>query len=111
MKPHAMAVVLAAGLAAGCSWSPAPSIDRALLHAAWTSDGGSFDFVIGEHTILYEFDMREHPYTLEGNILVIDFLDPTLGVQRKEIVRLTTDELELRDVDVGGEATLFRHVE
>ena len=42
---------------------------------------------------------------------VIDFLDPVLGVRRKEIVRLTTDELELRDVDLGGEPTVFRHVE
>jgi hypothetical protein len=38
-----------------------------------------------------------HPYRLEGDVLVIDFEDPTLGVQRKRILRLTHDELEFKD--------------
>ena len=33
----------------------------------------------------------------EGNVLVIDFEDPTLGVQRKRILRLTDEELEFKD--------------
>ena len=41
--------------------------------------------------------MKEHPYRLEGDVLVIDFEDPTLGVQRKRILRLTDDELEYKD--------------
>src|SRR5438552_7955919 len=46
-------------------------------------------------------DMKEHPYRLEGNVLIIDFEDPTLGVQRKRILRLTDDELEFKDEEYG----------
>ena len=98
-------------LMVGCATSAPDQIDRSLLHAAWTSHGGGFEFVIGEETILYEFDMKEHPYILEGNVLVIDFQDPALGVQRKEILRLTKEELELRDVHREDNATVFRHVQ
>ena len=111
MRPRGIGWLLTVALLVGCGWSPPPGVDRDLLQAAWTSDGDSFDFVIGERTILYEFDMREHPYELEGQVLVIDFEDPALGVQRKEIVRLTQDELELRDVDHGEGTTVFRRVE
>ncbi len=57
--------------------------------------------LIKERTILFEFDMKEHPYRLEGNTIVIDFQDPTLGVQRKRIIRLTADELEIEDQPSG----------
>ena len=111
MTRHLTAVLLAGGVAVACAQSPPAAIDPDLLQAAWTSDGTSFDFVIREQTILYEFDMQEHPYELEGNILVVDFEDPTLGVQRKEILRLTTEELELRDVDLSERSTVYRRVE
>ena len=104
-------VFVCMSLASGCTASQSNQIDRQLLHAAWSGDGGSFEFVIGENTILYEFDMKEHPYTLDGNILVVDFQDPTLGVQRKEILRLTKEELELRDVHRGDKTTVFRRVQ
>jgi hypothetical protein len=94
-----------------CAQERIPEVDRSLLLGPWTSNGGSFDFVIGEETILYEFDMREHPYTLEGNVLVVDFEDPVLGVQRKEILRLTPEELELRDPELDDSPTLYRRVE
>ncbi len=41
--------------------------------------------------------MKEHPYRLERDILIFDFQDPTLGVQRKKILGLTPDDLEIRD--------------
>ena len=84
-----------------CASRPAPAIDTALLRGAWTSGGPSFDFNIGERTILFEFDMKEHPYVVEGNSVVIDFQDPTLGVQRKRVIRLTADLLEWEDEEFG----------
>ena len=69
-----------------------------MLKGAWWKDGDpSFTWLIMDNTILTEFDMKEHPYRVEGNVLIIDFEDPTLGVQRKIILRLTGDELEFRD--------------
>ncbi len=103
-------VFVCVSLASGCTTSQSNQIDRQLLQTAWAADGVSFEFVIGEDTILYEFDMKEHPYTLDGNVLVVDFQDPTLGVQRKEILRLTKEELELRDVRLGDTTTVFRRV-
>ena len=76
----------------------AQTIDREKLKGAWWKDGEpSFTWFITDRTILMEFDMKEHPYRLEGNVLIIDFEDPTLGVQRKRILRLTDDELEFKD--------------
>src|SRR5262247_301546 len=77
---------------------PAQTIDVEKLKGAWWKEGEpSFTWLIMDRTILMEFDMKEHPYRLEGNVLVIDFEDPTLGVQRKRIIRLTDDELEIKD--------------
>jgi hypothetical protein len=104
-------VVVCLSLASGCTTPQSNQIDRQLLQTAWAADGVNFEFVIGEDTILYEFDMKEHPYALDGNILVVDFQDPTLGVQRKEILRLTKEELELRDVRLGDPTTVFRRVQ
>jgi len=55
-----------------------------------------------------EFDMKEHPYRLDGNVLIIDFEDPTLGVQRKRILRLTDDELNLRTRNTDSLKSLGR---
>ncbi len=84
--------------------TPEPS----LLLGAWTSGGPSFDMLIKPRTILFEFDMKEHPYRLERDVLVIDFQDPTLGVQRKKILRLTKDELEIEDEPSGLRGTYHR---
>ena len=83
----------------GCAGSPARQVDVQRLKGAWTTGGPSFDFVIQDRTILFEFDMKEHPYRIEGDVVVIDFQDPTLGVQRKRIIRVTDDELEWEDVE------------
>lgn len=89
--------------------SPAgPRIDPKLLRGAWTDGGPSFVLSVGERRILFEFDMKEHPYRLRGDILAIDFEDPTLGVQRKRILRLTADELELQDEASGYSEVLRR---
>lgn len=84
-----------------CASSTLQHAQPARLNGAWSRGGPSFDFVIEDHTILFEFDMREHPYTLDGDVVVIDFLDPMLGVQRKRILRLTADELEWQDEATG----------
>jgi hypothetical protein len=95
------AVFLALLLLNCASARPGGIVDAALLKGAWTSGGPSFDFDIGERTILFEFDMKEHPYVTEGNTVVIDFQDPTLGVQRKRVIRLTADVLEWEDEQFG----------
>lgn len=41
--------------------------------------------------------MKEHPYHLEGNTVVIDRQDPTIGTQRKRIIRVTESELVWED--------------
>ncbi len=73
-------------------------IDRRLLKGAWTSGGPSFDMLVQDSTILFEFDMKEHPYTLNDSLLIIDFQDPTLGIQTKKILKLTRQELVFRDL-------------
>jgi hypothetical protein len=77
------------------------AVDAHLLKGPWTSGGPSFDFDIGERTILFEFDMKEHPYTIEGRTVVIDFQDPALGIQRKRVLLLTEDVLEWQDEQYG----------
>ena len=94
----------------GLPLMPFLQIDTLQLKGAWTSRGGSFEFLIQEKTILYEFDMKEHPYRLDGDTLIIQFDDAALGSQRKTIVRLTESELELKDVR-GGETTVYRRAE
>src|SRR5438876_12152171 len=91
----------------GCISSPAQTIDVEKLKGAWWKEGEpSFTWLIKDRTILMEFDMKEHPYRLEGNVLIIDFQDPTLGVQRKRILRLTDDELEFKDEQYEGTEVL-----
>lgn len=83
-------------------------IDRQLLKGAWTSGGPSFDMLVKDSTILFEFDMKEHPYTLSDSLLIIDFQDPTLGVQEKKILKLTGQELVFRDVQSEMTGTFTR---
>ena len=93
----------------GLACTSAPGIQRQELLGAWTS-GGSFDFAIGDSTVLYEFDMQEHPYVLEGAVMVVDFGSAELGVQRKRILALSTDSLVLQDVQTGM-STTYRRVQ
>jgi hypothetical protein len=79
-----------------------------LILGAWTTGGPSFDMLIQETSILFEFDMKEHPYRLDGQTLIIDFQDPALGVQRKRILRVTANELEIEDEQSGARETLTR---
>ena len=100
------AVLLATFLIA-CTSSMAQTIDVEKLKGAWWKEGEpSFTWLIMDRTILMEFDMKEHPYRLEGNVLIIDFEDPTLDVQRKRILRLTDDELEFKDEQYDGTEVL-----
>ena len=101
-----LALLLA--LLAGCAKPPVEHAQASMLIGGWTSGGPSFDFVIRRQTILFEFDMKEHPYRLEGDVLVIDFEDPSLGVQRKRIVRLSATELELEDLASGSRSVYTR---
>src|SRR5439155_1636617 len=72
------------------------------VKGAWWKEGEpSFTWLIKDRTILMEYDMKEHAYRLDCNVLIIDFEDPTLGVQRKRILRLTDDELEFKDEEYG----------
>jgi len=94
----------------GLACTSAPGIQRQELLGAWTSDGPSFDFDIRNSTVLYEFDMQEHPYALEGDVMVVDFGSAELGVQRRRILALSTDSLVLRDVRTGM-STTYRRVQ
>lgn len=83
-------------------------IDRQLLKGAWTSGGPSFDMLVQDSTILFEFDMKEHPYTLSDSLLIIDFQDSTLGVQTKKILKLTKQEFIFRDLQSEMTGTYTR---
>jgi len=98
--------VLLSTLCLACGSSP--EVQQRELLGAWTSDGPSFDFDIRNSTVLYEFDMQEHPYVLEGDVMVVDFGSAELGVQRKRILALSTDSLVLQDVRTGTRTTYRR---
>ena len=85
-------------------------IDTRHLKGGWTSHGGGFEFQVKDHTILYEFDMKEHPYKIKGGVLIVDFQNDKLGIQRNKILHLTETELELKDLRLkpGDPSTLFR---
>src|SRR5262249_27974541 len=99
--------VLLAFLLISSTISPAQTIDIEKLKGVWWKEGEpSFTWWIMDRSILMEFDMKEHPYRLEGNVLIIDFEDSSLGVQRKVILRLTDDELEFKDEQYEGTEVL-----
>lgn len=75
-------------------------INPDLLKGAWRSDHESFDFDIRQNVILYEFDMQEHPYTLDGDLLTVD-LGPDSGINRARILELTEKTLTLQDLETG----------
>ena len=102
MKAALLCVAL---LLSGCASAGRPVIDPARLLGPWFADGPSFEIVIQERTILYEFDMQEHPYRLDGDVLIIEFED---GEQRKRITRLTENEMEWRDEKFATVSVLVR---
>jgi len=72
-----------------------------LLIGAWRSTHEAFDFDIRDKVILYEFDMQEHPYTLEGDLLTVD-LGPDSGINRSRILKLTETTLVLEYLETGA---------
>ena len=99
--------ILASVAFLGCI-SGSGSVNRNELMGAWTSGGPSFDFHIQDSTVLYEFDMEEHPYVLEGDVMVVDFGSEELGIQRKRILALSQDSLRLQDVQTKTSTTFHR---
>lgn len=102
MKAASLCVAL---LLSGCASAGPAAIDPARLLGPWFADGPSFEIVIQERTILFELDMQEHPYRLDGDVLIIEFED---GEQRKRITRLTADEMEWRDETFETVSVLYR---
>jgi hypothetical protein len=88
--------------------APASSIDRNTLKGGWSPDGEMFAMSVEDSTILFEFDMKNHPYQLRGDTLIIDFQDPTLGVQKKLLLKLTPDTLVIKDIQYDATDTLIR---
>lgn len=85
----------------------AQTIDKEKLKGAWWIEGEpSFTWLVMDRTILMEFDMKEPPYRLEGNVLVIDSGDPAVSAQRTRILRLTDEELEIQDEQAGAKEIL-----
>ena len=108
MRNLRVMIIVACLFSARASFA-AQTIDVEKLKGAWFKDGEpSFTWVIMDRTILMEFDMKEHPYRIEGDVLVIDFEDPTLGVQRKRILRLSDDELVFEDEEYEGIEVLHK---
>jgi hypothetical protein len=82
-----------------------PAMKADALRGPWFGDGPSFEIVISERTILFEIDMKEHPYHLDGDVLIIQFDE---GDERKRILRLTADEMEWRDETFGTVSLFYR---
>jgi hypothetical protein len=83
-------------------------IDRKDILGAWSADGQNFTWVIDTTTILFEIDMKPHPYRLVADTLIIDREDPTIGIQKTRIVRLAGDTMMIEDVLGGSSERLFR---
>lgn len=102
MKPAGLWIAL---LWLGCTAATGPSIDPKLLRGPWFMDGPSFELVIHERTILFEVDMKEHAYRLEGDVLIIEMDE---GDQRQRILRLTKNEMEWRNERFGTVSVFYR---
>lgn len=79
------------------------------LEGSWTKDEyPSFIWSVSDSTILFESDMLEHPYTMSGDTIIIDPLDPAQPKQKTVILKLTPDLLVIRDAGTGIEEQLKR---
>jgi hypothetical protein len=81
------------------------SVDVERLKGAWFGDGPGFELVVNDRTILFEFDMKEHAYRLDGDVLIISYDD---GERRQRIVRLTDDEMEWETEATAARSVLYR---
>ncbi|MFA6954377.1 MAG: lipocalin family protein [Thermoanaerobaculia bacterium] len=81
------------------------SVDVERLKGAWFGDGPSFEMVVRDRTILFEFDMKEHAYRIDGDVLIISYDD---GEQRHRIIRLTDDEMEWESEATATRSVLHR---
>jgi hypothetical protein len=96
-------LALALGLLACASSRESVAVER--LKGAWFSDGPSFELVVHDRTILFEFDMKEHAYHLDGDRLTVSFDD---GEQLHRIIRLTDEEMEWETEATGRRSVLYR---
>lgn len=81
------------------------TIDVEHLQGAWFGDGPSFELVVHDRTILFEFDMKEHAYRLDGDLLIVTYDD---GERRHRVVRLTDEEMEWESEATGQRSVLYR---
>ena len=89
------------------SGEPSLRIDRKMLIGVWASDGRTFDFVIEDDTILYEYEMVKHSYTIKNNVIIVDH-GRELGTRRSRILELTEETLVLQDLETENTATFMR---
>ncbi|HEY0304326.1 MAG TPA: hypothetical protein VGC44_05100, partial [Longimicrobiales bacterium] len=87
---------------------PTPATAPPTVLGAWSADGQTFTWVIDPDSILFEIDMLKHSYTTVGDTLLIDRGDPTIGIQKTRIVRVTADSLFIQDVMSGTSEVLVR---
>ena len=88
---------------------PAVSAYAHMLKGPWTKDEyPSFIWSVSDSTILFESDMLQHPYTMSGDTIIIDPLDPAQPKQKTVILKLTADLLVIRDAATGMEEQLKR---
>ena len=109
-----LAVVLSAGIVLSCSQGNNLSleentlpIEKEMLNGVWGSDGRTYDFVIEDDTILYEYEMVQHPYTIKNNVIIVDH-GRELGTRRSRILELTEETLVLQDLETENTATFTR---
>jgi hypothetical protein len=88
--------------------APAAGIARDSLIGAWSADGENFVWVIERDSILFEADMLRHPYQVSGDTLLIDRQDPTIGVQKTRVTRVTADSLYITDATHGSSEVLIK---
>ena len=107
-------VVVCVGMVLSCTHGnrrspdePPLRIEREMLIGVWGSDGRTFDFVIEDDTILYEYEMVKHSYTIKNNVIIVDH-GRELGTRRSRILELTEETLVLQDLETENTATFKR---
>ena len=98
-------------LSIGCVDKHHTKIDSYMLIGVWASNHESFDFKVTENSILYEADMKEHPYRIEDNVLIVDFEGDSMDTRRSTIIELSKDLLILQDPETKNMATFHRMAE
>jgi hypothetical protein len=88
--------------------TPVAGMSRDSLIGAWSADGENFVWVIERDSILFEVDMLRHPYQVSGDTLIIDRQDPTIGLQKTRVTRVTADSLYISDATYGSSEILVK---